>query len=63
MSMGRNHKEPTFPSSNTVVAFRYSLPVLKIYSVRDVYCRFSVLAMNIGTQSVLALLLSFFIVH
>jgi len=31
-------------------ALRYSLPVLKIYSARNVYYRFSVLAVNIGTQ-------------
>jgi len=31
-------------------AFRYSLSVLKIYTVRNVYYRFSVLAVNIGTQ-------------
>jgi len=34
----------------TVTAFRYSLPVLKIYSVRNVYYRFLVLAANIATQ-------------
>jgi len=32
-------------------AFRYSLPVLKIYSVRHMLYRFSVLTVNIGTQS------------
>jgi len=31
-------------------AFRYSLSVLKIYSARNVYYRFSVLAVNIETQ-------------
>jgi len=31
-------------------AFRYSLSVLKIYSARYVCYRFSVLAVNIGTQ-------------
>jgi len=31
-------------------AFRYSLPVLKIYSARNVHYKFSVLAVNIGTQ-------------
>jgi len=30
-------------------AFRYSLPVLKIYSVRNVHYRFSVPTVNIGT--------------
>jgi len=34
----------------TLTAFRYSLPVLKIYSARYVYYKFSVLAVNIGTQ-------------
>jgi len=29
---------------------RYSLPVLKIYSTRYMHYRFSVLAVNIGTQ-------------
>jgi len=32
------------------VAFRYSLSVRKIYSARDVYYRFSVLAVNVETQ-------------
>jgi len=32
-------------------AFRYSLSVLKIYSIRYVYYRFSTLAVNIGTGS------------
>lgn len=31
-------------------AFRHSPPILKIYSSRRVYYRFSVLAVNIGTQ-------------
>jgi len=31
-------------------AFRYSLSVLKIYSICDVHCRFSVLTVNIETQ-------------
>jgi len=30
--------------------FRYSLPVLKIYSTHNVYCRFSIPVVNIGTQ-------------
>jgi len=33
-----------------LAAFRYSLPVLEIYSMRDINYRFSVLAVNIGTQ-------------
>jgi len=37
----------------TVAAFRCSLPVLKIYSVRNVYYRFLVLAVNTGTQPVM----------
>jgi len=36
---------------DTMAVFRYSLPVLKIYSIRDVHCRFSVLTVNIETQS------------
>jgi len=36
-----------------MAAFRYSLSVLKIYSARYVYYRFSVLAENIETQPVL----------
>jgi len=36
-----------------MAAFRYSLPVLKIYSMRDINYRFSVLAVNIGTQPIL----------
>jgi len=35
----------------TMAAFRYSLPVLKIYNIRNVHCRFSVLAVNTETQS------------
>jgi len=35
-----------------MAAFRYSLLVLKIYSARYVYYRFSVLAVNIETQLV-----------
>jgi len=31
-------------------AFRYSLSVLKIYSIHNMHYRFSVLAVNIGTQ-------------
>jgi len=31
-------------------AFRYSLPILKIYSARYAHYRYSVLAVNIGTQ-------------
>jgi len=34
----------------TKAAFRNSLPVLEIYSLHYVYCRFSVLAVNFGTQ-------------
>jgi len=34
----------------TRIAFRYSLPVLKIYSIRNVHCRFSVRTVNIETQ-------------
>jgi len=35
----------------TMAAFRYSVSVLKIYSIRNVHCRFSVLTMNIEIQS------------
>jgi len=35
---------------STLAAIRYLLPVLKIYSVRNVYYKFLVLAVNIGTQ-------------
>jgi len=31
-------------------AFRYSLSILKIYSIHNMHYRFSVLAVNIGTQ-------------
>jgi len=34
----------------TDAAFRYSLPVLKIFSICDMYYRFSVPAVNIGMQ-------------
>lgn len=34
-----------------MVAFRCSLPVLKIYNLCQVYHKFSLLAVNIGTQS------------
>jgi len=37
-----------------MAAFRYSLPVLKIYSIRNVHCRFSVLTVNIETQPLLS---------
>jgi len=37
----------------SMAAFRYSLSVLKIYSARYVYYRFSVLAVNIETQPML----------
>jgi len=37
-----------------VATFRYSLPVLKIYSVRNVYYRFLVLAVNIKTQPIIS---------
>jgi len=43
----------------TKVAFRYSLSVLKIYSVRNVYYRFSVLAVNIETQPKLSVIIIF----
>jgi len=36
-----------------MTAFRYSLPVLKIYSIRNVHCRLSVLAVNIFTTILL----------
>jgi len=46
----RTHARQPTPPTHTYTAFRYSLPVLKIYSARHVYYRFAVLAMNIGTQ-------------
>jgi len=39
-------------SSASMAAFRYLLSVLQIYSLHDVYYRFSVLAVNIGTQPI-----------
>jgi len=37
-------------SAPSKTVFRYLLPVLKIYSARNVYYKFSVLTVNIGIQ-------------
>jgi len=48
--MGNSYHRDTRVSLHHKVAFRYSLQILKIYSARNVYYRFAVLTMNIGTQ-------------
>jgi len=51
--VGKNHGARTrkcFTAIIDLAAFRYSLPVLKIYSIRYVHYRFSVLAVSIGTS-------------
>jgi len=48
----KKFKDPSYKKPREFrAAFRYLLPVLKIYSTRYVYHRFSVLAVNIEMQS------------
>jgi len=49
MSQGYFAEKQHFKQAIMAV-LRYSLPVLKIYSLCHIYYRFSVLAVNIGTQ-------------
>lgn len=39
-----------YSDSGCIPIFRYSLPILEMYSIRDTNYTFSVLAMKIGTQ-------------
>jgi len=45
-------QEPPLRSLNIKIAFRYSPPILKIYSSRYVYYRFSVLVVYIGINDI-----------